>query len=293
MTTRLILNADDFGLTPGVNRAIAELYDAGALSSTTLMANGLAFEHAVELARARPGLGVGCHVVLTDGLPVAAPSRIPSLLDCASPTPRLRPSLSAFVRAVLTDVVHEADIEREAEAQITRLLEAGIRPTHLDTHKHTHLFPAVLRPLLRVASRLGIPAIRNAFEPAWALRLAQGSALRRLQLRTLSYFKSGFQAAVAEAGLHTTDGTTGVSATGFLDGRTAADLLDALPPGTWEFVCHPGYNDADLDRVRTRLRIERDTERITLQELIPPALATRDAPHLVSFAALAQPPACS
>src|SRR5207253_7684606 len=112
---RLIINADDFGLTQGINRAVAELHDAGALTSATLMASGPAFEDAVEVARSRPNLGVGCHIVLTDGVPVSPPESIPTLLG---PDRRsFRPSLCEFVQAVLLGRVREADLAREMLAQ--------------------------------------------------------------------------------------------------------------------------------------------------------------------------------
>ena len=149
MPPRLIVNADDFGLTPGINRAIAALHDAGAVTSATLMANGPAFEDAVALARARPTLGVGCHVVLTDGTPVCSPRTIPSLM--ARDGHSFRPSLGSFLAALLTYHIDPGDIEREAVAQIRRLQQAGVPVTHLDTHKHTHAFPAVTRALLAAA----------------------------------------------------------------------------------------------------------------------------------------------
>src|SRR5450755_4685798 len=141
MAARLILNADDFGLTRGINRAIAELHSAGALTSATLMANGPAFDDAVAIAHAHPTLGVGCHIVLTDGVPLAPPEHIPGLLGPNART--LRPSLADFVQALLRGKIKSAEIELEALFQIHRLQRAGIKITHLDTHKHTHIFPVV------------------------------------------------------------------------------------------------------------------------------------------------------
>src|SRR6202142_1037144 len=100
MAARLILNADDFGLTRGINRAIAELHEAAALTSATLMANGPAFDAAVTIAHAHPNLGVGCHIVLTDGVPLSPPHTIPTLLGRDNRS--FRPSLLSFLLAVLT-----------------------------------------------------------------------------------------------------------------------------------------------------------------------------------------------
>jgi predicted glycoside hydrolase/deacetylase ChbG (UPF0249 family) len=269
MATRLIVNADDFGLTPGVNRAIAELHEAGALNSATLMANGRAFDDAVALAHKHPGLGVGCHIVLTDGVPVSPPDTVPSLrartLNLFS-ADTFRPALVEFFLAVLLGQVDEQDIEREAVAQIQKLQHAGLVVTHLDTHKHTHILPAVARPLLRAAERCGVPAVRNPFEQPWSLALGKSALLRRVQVRAIQMLQPRFLALppIADGRIRTTDGTIGISATGDLNEATLRAVVDAMPEGTWEIVCHPGYNDAALDAVTTRLRQSRDVEREAL-----------------------------
>jgi len=192
MPARLILNADDFGLTPGINRAIAELHSAGALTSATLMANGPAFDDAVRIAHAQPSLGIGCHIVLTDGIPISPPETIPTLLGHDRKT--FRPSLTNFFAAVLLGKVSGEDIFREAQAQINRIQEQGISLTHLDTHKHTHILTRVARPLLAAAERSGIRAIRNPFEPRWSIALGKSPILRRLQLRSLRHLRPRFLA---------------------------------------------------------------------------------------------------
>jgi chitin disaccharide deacetylase len=287
MAARLIINADDFGLTPGINRAIAELHQANALTSATLMATGPAFDDAVAIAHANPTLGVGCHVVLTDGVPASDPQTIPTLLGPDGKT--LRPSLIDFVQALLRGRINEDDITREAAAQIQRLQRAGIRITHLDTHKHSHLFPTVTRPLLQLAEQHGIPAIRNPFEQPWSLALGHGNRLRRMQVKLLSTLHTRFerQPQIRSARVLTTDGTIGVSATGHLDAPTLRQLLHALPAnGTFELCCHPGYNDADLDRVTTRLRTHRDVERNALLAELPAIALHPNAPHLIHYGSL-------
>ena len=271
--TRLIINADDFGLTSGVNRAVAELHQAGLLTSATLMARAQATADAIQIALTTPSLGVGCHVVLLDGEPVlSTQSEIPNLADPI--TGRFRPSLIPFLGAVhrnwplmgaspMTD-----EIEAEAAAQIALLQNRGIHLTHIDTHKHVHMFPAVLRPVLRAARAAGIRTVRNPFEPAWSLHATQGAPrLRRVQVSLLRRLQSSFHRIVAEEGFTTTAGAIGVLATGSLNAATIASLLRQLPRGTWELVTHPGYNDADLAHVHTRLRASRDTERLALEQL--------------------------
>lgn len=265
--TRLILNADDFGLTPGVNRSVLELNRAGALTSATLMANASYTAAAAAGAPGYPLFGVGCHVVLVDGAPLLPRDKIPSL---ALRSGEFRPSLGTFVRDLMRGGIPEAEIEFEAVAQIRSIQAAGVRVTHLDTHKHTHMFPRVLRPLLRAALECGVRAIRNPFEPDWALRATRNApAMRRMQVRLLRTQKQEFLRLVEKAGVATTDGAIGVLATGTLNAQTLEALLAAMPSGTWELVCHPGYVDDDLTSVRTRLRDSRAVEHTALMEVVP------------------------
>jgi len=288
--SRLIVNADDFGLTAGINRAIAELHRAGVLTSTTLMARAAATEEAIEMACATPSLGVGCHVVLVDGEPVlSARQRIPHLADPV--TGRFQPKLPAFLRSLYRygnpsrSFVRE--IEAEAAAQIDRLQSRGLCLTHIDTHKHTHMFPAVLRPVLRAARAAGIRAVRNPFETQWSLRATPGAPwIRRTEVSLLRLLEPAFRRIVAEEGFTTTDGAVGVLATGTLDAATIALLASALPDGTFELVSHPGYNDADLAGAHTRLLASRETEREALH-----ALKQFPAIELISFAQFNPPEA--
>ena len=286
---RLIANADDFGLTAGVNRAILELHGAGVLTSATLMAGAAASEDAIRQALAQPSLGVGCHVVLVDGKPLLAQEHeIPHLAEAA--TGRLRPTLGRFLRwlAGLEDRTtarqRGEQIEAEALAQIRHLQQQGIRLTHLDAHKHVHMFPPVLRAVARAAHQAGIACIRNPFEPRWSIAATPEAAwLRRFEVSVLRHLESRFQAIVAEAGLTTTSGALGIAVTGSLTRQTVQRLVAALPSeGVYELVTHPGYSDADLARVRTRLLESREVEREALG-----ALDGTDT-ELISFAALPQ-----
>ena len=276
----LLVNADDFGLTPGVNRSIVELHAARALSSATLMATAAFFDDAVRLAHDHPTLEVGCHVLLVDGTPALPPRQIPSLCPDGR---SFRATLTHFVRDLLTFRIRPEEITAEATAQIGRLQRAGLRVSHLDTHKHTHLFSGILRPLLQAARACGVPAIRNPFEPAWSLRATpQASTLRRLAVIALRTEHRAFLRLVREAGLATTAGTLGVLATGATDvPASLRALLEAAPVdprSVWELVCHPGYLDPHLDRVRTRLRASRAQEHAALLALLPgiPLASWRD-----------------
>ncbi|HVN92117.1 MAG TPA: ChbG/HpnK family deacetylase [Terracidiphilus sp.] len=280
--TRLIVNADDFGQTAGINRAVLELHKAGVVTSATLMARAAATDEAIEIARAMPTLGVGCHIVLTDGEPILDPARIPSLIDGSGS--RFIPGLGTFLGRLLTGRIRPEEIEMETTAQIRYLQSRGLHVTHVDTHKHTHMFPRVLRSVLRGARACGIHTVRNPFEPIWAIRASAGASLvRRAQVSSLRCLQTTWRRILAEEGFATTGGTLGVSGTGALNAVTLHRLVDRVPAGTWELVTHPGYNDGDLARVHTRLRASRDIERKAL-----PVLREFPALQLVAFSALTQ-----
>jgi chitin disaccharide deacetylase len=260
---RLIVNADDFGQTRGINRAIIELHQAGFLTSATLMARAGATNQAIEIARATPSLSVGCHVVLTDGEPVLPSHQIPSLVDRS--TNLFIPSLTVFIGRLFTGRVRAEEIEAETSAQIQYLQSCGIQVTHVDSHKHTHMFPGVLRPLLRGARACGIHSVRNPFEPPWAIRAtASCNLVRAAQVSILRSLQPSWRRIVAEEGFATTGGSLGVSSTGALGKMSLHRLLDHIRPGTWELVTHPGYSDADLARIPTRLHASRDLDREAL-----------------------------
>jgi predicted glycoside hydrolase/deacetylase ChbG (UPF0249 family) len=282
----LIINADDFGLTRGINRAILELHQAGAVTSATLMANGPAFDDAVSIALANPTLGVGCHIVLTDGTPLSHPERIPTLLGADGKN--FRPSLIDFLLAVLLGKVNEDEIAIEALAQIQQLQRSGIDVTHIDTHKHTHILPGVARPLLYACERTGVSAIRNPFEESWSLALGASDPLRRFQVRLVHPLRKRFEALpqIREQCVVTTNGTIGISATGRLDRPMLDAILAVMPPGLWELVCHPGYNDRDLDAVTTRLRVTREIERNALLDALDSDSLHPNCPELIHYGSL-------
>ena len=287
---RLIINADDFGLTAGVNRAIAESNQRGIVTSTTLMANSRGFEGAIDIARTtnRNRLSVGCHVVLLDGEPLLAADKVPTLVEPGNGHHRFRESLNGFVVASFRHKLNPDEIEAEASAQIDCIQAAGITPSHFDTHKHAHMFPAVLRPLLRAAKSRGVKAVRNPFGQVWPLPLASLLRTRQVwmrfaQLNVLRNFAGNFRREVEGHGLQTTDGSLGVLATGVLDMKLFSAIIESLPEGTWEFVCHPGYSDAELDGVQTRLRQSREQELSLLTSLEARDVLRRRGVQLISY----------
>jgi predicted glycoside hydrolase/deacetylase ChbG (UPF0249 family) len=292
---KLIVNADDFGLTTGVDRAIIETHIGGVVSSATLMANGGAFDDAVTAARSAPNLSVGCHVVLVDGMPVSPPDAVDTLLAIRSAEPdKFYSSLSAFAARAMLGGFDRDQLVAEVTAQIRKIQSAGLQVTHLDTHKHAHVFPEIFAALLRAARICGVRAIRNPFVPVKAMHARQFKGRPDLwkrygQVRMLHSFSRQFLQQTKRAGLLTPDGVVGVIETGALEssGKSSArssgassgkssgknsresygyssllrETIASLPEGTWELVCHPGYNDADLRAVRTRLLDSREQER--------------------------------
>ncbi len=283
---RLIINADDFGLTSGVNRAIAEGHRDGALTSATLMATGAAFGEAAGLVAGLSGMSIGCHVVLVDGAPVLSVQEVPTLIEVEG---RFPAKLSVSILRALLGRTSPREIEAEATAQMRKLQAAGVEVSHFDTHKHTHIFPQIAGPLLRAARACGVRAVRNPFETP-KLSLSSWNRqfwLRQLQVTALSRLAAGFRRRVAEIGLMTTEGTIGIAATGSMEMRSLAPLIENLPEGTWELVCHPGYNDAELQQAGTRLLASREIE---LEMLIAPGLREmidRAGIQLITFRDLA------
>jgi chitin disaccharide deacetylase len=281
---RLIVNADDFGLTQGVNRAVVEAHRDGVVTSATLMVNAAAFEDAIQRAKSTPRLSLGCHIVLVDGLPVLGGRQVPTLTP-GKAADRFYQSLSSFALRAVSGRIHADEIETEATAQIRKLQAAGIVVSHLDTHKHTHIFPQVLRPLLRAARACGVTAVRNPFGPLHLSVLAKRPSLwkQHTKVTVLSPLGKTFRRSVAEAGLLSPDGTVGIVATGALDDRFFENIVDSLPEGTWELVCHPGYNDAELGSIRTRLRESREVELRLLTSVESRELLARSGVQLISY----------
>lgn len=261
----LIVNADDLGWTPGVNRGIAEAHRNGIVTSTSLLANGSAFGEAVELAAFLPDLGVGVHLNLTDGAPCAPRETVAALL---SPSGEFQDTPENLMLKIVKGALDLRAIEREWDAQIVKIRAGGVKPTHLDGHKHVHMLPGCFDIALRLAKRHAIPAIRVSHESS-TLRSALASAdsqpspvvlKQGLQARGLKLIARKAHQQAERAGIASADYFCGIAQTGKLSKNGVAQLLAALPEGTTEFMCHPGYADDQLRQSPTRLRESRQTE---------------------------------
>ena len=241
---RLIVNADDFGFTPDVNRGIVAAHANGILTATTLMANGAAFDDAARLARETPSLDIGCHLVLISGR---------SLLPPYAPLPR---ATAEFLRAL---AMGRMRVYHELAAQVRKIMAAGITPTHLDTHKHTHLAPPVLEAVARISQEFNIPWVRRPFDlPLTSAR--GGGMLKRVTSGSLQLLRRRFHRVLDRHGCRTTDHFAGFQLTGHFRAPELAQLIRDLPDGLTEFMCHPGYCGEDLRQARTRLKESRERE---------------------------------
>jgi len=263
--SRLIVNADDFGLTGGVNAGVIRAYQNGIVTSATIMANGAAFREAAALSRENPPLGIGIHLVAVGGMPLAPPSEIPSLVDERGKLPA---TLTTLATKLMRGAIRSEDIEREFRAQVQKVVDAGITPTHLDTHKHSHTQPLVAEALARVALDFGIRKIRNPFESFSSGRVSGPQARRRrgvhLKQRLLSTAVSAqrkaFKRIISRYGLRAPDQLYGVALTGLLDAAALCKIIDSIQGGTTELMCHPALYDVDLEKTATRLKRERERE---------------------------------
>jgi len=232
---RLIVNADDFGFTPAVTAGILEAHAAGSVTSTSMMVRCAGWDEGVRQAKATASLGVGLHLNLLVGAPIAS---VPSLTDRASG--RFAP-LATLVRRALLGRLDAAEVAAECEAQLLAMREAGIRVTHIDSHRHTHALPVVRGAVAAVAARLGLP-LRRPVESH--LRIAGGLASQLHRgLIGLSWRATSAGAPRTRAADH----FVGVSMQGAgTFARQFAAAVDALAEGTTEIMVHPGRVDDAL-----------------------------------------------
>jgi predicted glycoside hydrolase/deacetylase ChbG (UPF0249 family) len=254
LSKRLIVNADDFGFTADVNRGIVAAHRDGILTATTLMATGAAFDDAVRLARENPRLDVGVHLTL-----VNAPSALPGGM--------LPPTVSGLLKAL---ALGRFPVYEELRAQVRKITAAGLRPTHLDTHKHTHLAPPVLDAVARIAEEFDIRWVRRPFD--FPLTAAGVPWTMRMTSRALGVVRRRFHRVLEAHGCRSTDHFAGFQITGRFRTAELVALIEALPDGLTELMTHPGYCTAELLAARTRLKESRARE---LEALTAPE--TRDA----------------
>jgi hopanoid biosynthesis associated protein HpnK len=281
----LILNADDFGLTSGINEGIVRAHRDGTLTSATLMANAEAFDDAVARSRANSALGVGCHLVLIGGRAVAPLDQVASLVDESGNLPHTLPK---FVARVSSGLIRPQEIERELRAQIEKIRAAGIEPSHLDTHKHTHAHPFVMEALARVARETGILRVRNPFETfrdAWTTTRIEGvgASTQLMAAAATRIAEPRFQTISREYNLQSPDHFLGVAMTGQMSRAVLRRMIGTLPDGRTEIMFHPGVCDAALANTGSRLQAQRETELDTLLDPELKRILAKQDIRLISY----------
>ena len=244
---RLIVNADDFGIHAAVNRGIAAGYNVGIITSTSLMAGGAAFADAVRVVGECPGLGVGVHLTLVGGgYPVLSTQSVPSLLD---ETGRFLPSHPVFIARYLAGKINLAEVERELTAQVEKICDAGIVPTHFDSHQHLHVLPGIFAVVTKLAARFDIRAIRKPAEPICFFGGMMPSPGRVAGRCALSLLAAWSMRNAKLAGLAVTDCFYGMLAGGQLNENRLQALIDSLPEGASEIMTHPGLGGEELTQI--------------------------------------------
>lgn len=236
----LVVNADAFGLSPGVSRGVAHAFDEGIVTSASLVANMPGFAAAVSLARARPGLGVGLHLNLTDGSPVLPAERVASLVG----EDGLFLGYRAFTLRLLSGRVRREEIVAEISAQLERLTSAGLAPTHVDGHRHIHLLPVLFDLVADAALRSDVSYVRC---PATVGDRALATGIKAARALGLAGFGRLQYGRLSERGLSTADCFLGAAGGGVAEMQEAARRLAELPEGGLvEWMVHPGKVDAEL-----------------------------------------------
>jgi len=264
---RLIINADDFGLTSGVNRAIVECYQRGVVTSATLMVNGGAAVEAALLAADNPGLGVGLHLNLTSGASMMPRESVPSLVDDDGAFPGLKAALWRLTSGKAK--THE--LEDEITEQIDRLIKLGIRPTHIDSHHHLHAHPRLRSLVRKICPRHGITRMRGFHMPAKSPKAMAVALAARMP-------SSGTRMSMP-------DRFSGIEVMGNRDMAAALKRGLVASGDALEFMCHPGYADEALAKA-TSYNAPRQAELLRLLSVAFMAAIDEAGATKISFATL-------
>ncbi|MDB4882631.1 MAG: YdjC family protein [Gemmatimonadetes bacterium] len=272
----LVVNADDLGFAPGVNRGILEAHLAGTVSSASMMVNTPAFADAVEMVQtSAPRLGVGLHLNLLCGEPLSA---VPSLVD---PATGALYALDALATRALAGLVDAADVRRECDAQLAALKSAGITPTHVDSHRHAHALPGILPAVVASARDAGVHIVRRPLDHPTLLDPIAGAKMLVLHAAWRAALR-GVPPVHREL-LARAPHFRGIALQGAPDVRERLlAMLDLLPRGATEIMLHPGYDDAVLAE-QDPYRKERETEVAALCDRSVRARLDRDDIRLVHF----------
>ena len=253
---RLIVNADDLGWSDGVTAGILRAHREGIVTSATLAANMPAAAEAIDAAAEAGDLGVGVHLNACQGPALSQAGR----RELAAHAGRMDATASRLVRAIVLRPRRVLPaVEAEFAAQIEFCLERGLRPTHVDSHRHAHAWPSVFRLVRRLCERYDIPWIRRHRErPAWLGGFwGRAPARQRRTSRQLNLLGAVCRRLGRER--LATEGTIGVAHTGRLRPELLCEALGRVGPGATEIMAHPGYAEG-LSAGQTRLLADREKE---------------------------------
>jgi hopanoid biosynthesis associated protein HpnK len=235
---RLVVTADDFGLSLPVNEAVEQAHRTGILTAASLMVGAPAFDDAVDRARRLPALGVGLHLTLIDGRPVLPPEQVQDLVgpDGRFPSDPVRFGVALFFSARM-----RRQAEDEIGAQFDRFRTTGLRLDHVNAHQHFHLHPVVAGAIARIAPAFGAPPVRVPLEPFRASFEAAGDRPLARLLTWLFFLPQtqGLRRRLAAARLPANDRVFGLNDSGAVTESRVLGLLDRLPDGISELYCHP------------------------------------------------------
>lgn len=237
---RLIVHADDFGLSEKINTGVLQAHRSGILTSASLMPTGIAFDHAIQICKSTPTLDIGIHLTLVEERPQSAETAIPSLL---AGNGHFHDHITTFIRHYAYRKISLDEVRQELDAQINRVLKEGISVSHLDSHQHVHMLPGIRRVVGDLANHYSIPSVRYPKERFAPYMLSKRGNLGRLvQLLTLNTFchLSDTRGSIRP------DHFFGFFFGGNLTTENIWKILEHLPlDGTCELMCHPGNHDAE------------------------------------------------
>jgi hopanoid biosynthesis associated protein HpnK len=239
---RLIVNADDFGLSHSVNAAVIRAHREGILTTASLMVNEAGFEEAVKLARENPQLGVGLHLTLLQGHSTLPPKKIPGLVNARGEFPEnpVGTGMKYFFRRSL-----RGPLRAEIRAQFEKFHSTGLPLDHVNGHLHLHLHPAIFRILMEDADKLGIRHLRLTRDCfSRSRKMSRGHWLYRVSHAAIfEFLSSRARKVLAAKKIRHAQITFGLLQNARVDESYILKLLPELPPGDSELYSHPSLGE--------------------------------------------------
>lgn len=276
---RLIINADDFGIHTEVNHGIIEAYENGVLTSTSLLATGMAYDEAVDLAKEHPGLGIGIHLCLVGSLPtVLSPQEVPTLVEENGLVPE---SYAVFMKRAIMGQIDYRQVYRELDAQMEKIMAAGLNITHVDSHQHLHMLPQVWPVVQSLMKKYGIHRLRVPRE-SYTFKALRANPVRVMARNSLTFLGERAMKDIQRLDFITTDFFWGMVDGGSMNEANLSYILKRLPFGVHEIMMHPGRSTGILSRQFTWGYHWEDEFHALVSPAIKKMMAERDV-ELISF----------